>query len=1143
MKERKARIFRVITIFIVMIMGSSTPLLMGTASGQTPPPPLGDWIIYDDTEIVGENIVIRGNIIIENGGTLTLKNCELYIQSNLPGSRGIIVEKGGQMNCQNTIIGSSAPNTYYINVHGSIELAGCEVFWLYASGMNLFGKADGNFNDCYFHDNGPLGIAINILDNSTASIKNTEFTQNYFCIYTDHNSYVEVINCFLHNNTQRGIYAGGSSDVTIMNCIIENNALGIDCNDNATIIVDECNITDSERGIQLSEGPHLLLTNNYIARNAQSVACFEWGALSAYENNIENTSGIGIAGEENTNMELKNNCFNRCDQCILADGNGTFIIENNIMTAVSNGIRIQGNATALICNNQISGGEDAMRGLDCAGESYSQITENNITGFTVGIDISDYCTARIEYNELSDMKSHGVQSAEEGYGIVEGNIITYCKNNGIATYERSFIEANGNIISYCQFGAGSVESSRLNVSDNMFMNNDRGIGSLDASNMTVWNNTIVDSGEYGIISDLGIGGYLLAHDNEIFGSKIFGARITTKGKSRVILRNEMFSENENGIKVANGASPLIENCLFLDSANTGISVYDISSPLFYNCTISGSGDYDAWAADSSRFSLINTLLDLTKVHLANKDSRIDVGWWVDIHTVDEAGNDVNGANIKIFDNNGNAVTEKKSSLDVWMKGAVIIEKTLTSKGIDEHTPHTIKGSTEKMLGEIELDIRKNLLIELIMRIRENIDDEKNELDGGGWENNSNGIAPDLIIGFIRPTDGQSISGTVRIEINVGRPIDGFDLYYVQDGEAVHLFTGSKENKTYLWDTTQQEDGNYRLKIVAFNDTLGSVETSIEIIIHNEEPASATTVILVAAVGSATVIGAAVIAGGTKSSAVLSGGRGVKSASSISFGQMSKEGISEYAEEDLYRRGKKREKKGNTTLALAASAITLGIMFSLSETGSWEAKDIIRMLPAMLLSAGLVITAMEGVEALAIKKYGGNGSFSIWPLGILSLLITGILFKMPFGSPGKTLVNENNKQMGGAAALTKLLMALVLVPIFIGVKNLSYEDLGRVGAYTALMLCFFDAIPVQPLEGYRVWKWNKTLSITILATSFFLFYAWQLDIVGQAMFNLIGALALFGLLASLLYITPAPAPKRYTIKEPSVIVLNKIQATK
>ncbi len=106
----KFRIAAVITILLIVVL----VLPVNIAEAQTPLPPAGDWIIDDTTVIENETIVLRGNLIVRDGGVLTLRNCEVYIHCNFPGHRAIEVEEGGELWAYGTTF---ATNVQGINLH------------------------------------------------------------------------------------------------------------------------------------------------------------------------------------------------------------------------------------------------------------------------------------------------------------------------------------------------------------------------------------------------------------------------------------------------------------------------------------------------------------------------------------------------------------------------------------------------------------------------------------------------------------------------------------------------------------------------------------------------------------------------------------------------------------------------------------------------------------------------------------------------------------------------------------------------------------------------------------------------------------------------------------------------------------------
>jgi hypothetical protein len=63
-----------------------------TITGKPLPSYGNDWIIDQDTTVLGESIKLQGNITIEGGNTLSVRNTEIKINSTYQGEHGIYVE-------------------------------------------------------------------------------------------------------------------------------------------------------------------------------------------------------------------------------------------------------------------------------------------------------------------------------------------------------------------------------------------------------------------------------------------------------------------------------------------------------------------------------------------------------------------------------------------------------------------------------------------------------------------------------------------------------------------------------------------------------------------------------------------------------------------------------------------------------------------------------------------------------------------------------------------------------------------------------------------------------------------------------------------------------------------------------------------
>ena len=77
-------------------------------------------------------------------------------------------------------------------------------------------------------------------------------------------------------------------------------------------------------------------------------------------------------------------------------------------------------------------------------------------------------------------------------------------------------------------------------------------------------------------------------------------------------------------------------------------------------------------------------------------------------------------------------------------------------------------------------------------------------------------------------------------------------------------------------------------------------------------------------------------------------------------------------------------------------------------------------------------------------------------------------------------------------------------------------LGTTGIYMALMLFFFDALPMSPLEGKRVYNWNKGVWALAFIMGLGLLYGWLLGFIGAELLNLSGLFCIIALVMTLAY---------------------------
>ena len=86
----------VIAFSIVFLIGYTNEI-----NAESKPPDDGDWIIENETLVKNKEILLNGNLIINNGSKLTFDNVTLKMNCTTNGEYKIKIKKGGEFFARN----------------------------------------------------------------------------------------------------------------------------------------------------------------------------------------------------------------------------------------------------------------------------------------------------------------------------------------------------------------------------------------------------------------------------------------------------------------------------------------------------------------------------------------------------------------------------------------------------------------------------------------------------------------------------------------------------------------------------------------------------------------------------------------------------------------------------------------------------------------------------------------------------------------------------------------------------------------------------------------------------------------------------------------------------------------------------------
>jgi len=151
-------------------------------------------------------------------------------------------------------------------------------------------------------------------------------------------------------------------------------------------------------------------------------------------------------------------------------------------------------------------------------------------------------------------------------------------------------------------------------------------------------------------------------------------------------------------------------------------------------------------------------------------------------------------------------------------------------------------------------------------------------------------------------------------------------------------------------------------------------------------------------------------------------------------------------------------------------------------------------PASLLAVGTGVGLHEVMHKVVAQRYGHWAEFRYNPQGLLFAFVLAALAGFLYGAPGATWISgavtrEQNGRISAAGPMSNAVIAASLVVIFLGL-HIQVSSFG--GAILALyilqvasvnaFLAGFNMLPMMPLDGAKVWAWNKAAYAGIAAVS-------------------------------------------------------------
>lgn len=178
--------------------------------------------------------------------------------------------------------------------------------------------------------------------------------------------------------------------------------------------------------------------------------------------------------------------------------------------------------------------------------------------------------------------------------------------------------------------------------------------------------------------------------------------------------------------------------------------------------------------------------------------------------------------------------------------------------------------------------------------------------------------------------------------------------------------------------------------------------------------------------------------------------------------------------------------------LLISALVLAFIFGFAYSeGFGNLGGLIIYFPISLMVVSLGFVLHELGHRTIAKKFECHAEYRFWKQGLLLAILITFLTNgnLIFAAPGAVMIYPKADLWGRAASLTRKRMGLIsvagpavnisLAAIFILLNFLFPSFIFSLGAFINFLLAAFNMIPFPPLDGSKIFAWNKKIWIALL----------------------------------------------------------------
>lgn len=143
------------------------------------------------------------------------------------------------------------------------------------------------------------------------------------------------------------------------------------------------------------------------------------------------------------------------------------------------------------------------------------------------------------------------------------------------------------------------------------------------------------------------------------------------------------------------------------------------------------------------------------------------------------------------------------------------------------------------------------------------------------------------------------------------------------------------------------------------------------------------------------------------------------------------------------------------------------------------------LPVSLIAVGLGFILHEVSHKFAARHYGCWSEFRYDERGLMMALFFSAIIGIVWAAPGATwfsghVTKRENAVISLAGPSVNMIIAIILIPIILLIPLSIFTLYFLISGWIIAFLAVFNLLPIPPLDGSKIWKWNLGLYILVFA---------------------------------------------------------------